>query len=65
MPAALQRQRHVLARHAAGDGQHALAQPGEHGAKIVIPGGEVVRQRGLHLGRGCDGAGNEQQHGDT
>jgi hypothetical protein len=65
MPAALQRQRDMLARHAAGDCQHALPQAGENRLEVIVPGREVMRQRGLHLGRGCDGTGSEQQHGNT
>ncbi len=62
MAAALQRQGGVRLRVPAGDRQHALAQAGVERAEIVVPGGEVMRQRGADLGAGDDGAGDQQEH---
>ena len=54
--AALQRQRDVLVRDAAGEAQDPLAQAGEEVAELIVPRGNVAGQRLADLRTGGDGA---------
>jgi hypothetical protein len=56
MAAALQGQGGMRLGRAAGDGAQIVAHPGIDRAEIVVPGRQVLRHGGAHLGTGGDRA---------
>ena len=63
MTTTLEHQRGMLTWLAAGNTKDAFARSSDERAEVVVPWGIVLRSGSAHRLMGCDGSGNEQQHG--